>query len=1312
MRKLLVLICFTFVCIICSGNTYAQPIVVSEYFNVSGDPTTEWTELLVLQDNISISGYTLRDNSGSDGICNSWMGGVKFKNIPLWNNLRKGTVIVINHRSNFYSIVDKDKNDGYIEVAADDQTIFDRRLFNATDWMQTALNINQESDILELLDENDKHVHSLSHISNPAGTNYDDMIGPKANHRGTVDGGGSVRICPGLSVEAYSSGITPNNDSTASSTSNVTKGWANNSQKHMWQNQLFWRNLRQPDWTNPALTAAIQSSGILLSWNAQTDANPTDHCQGYIILRIPNDQINTAETPKDYYAYKNGDKIGSAVVIANIDNSLNTSYLDTSRFDCGTSNYYRIYAYRYAQTTLNDNNLPQDMSLTGVGRSYQETPGKFAETKVDKQGAQNVVLSASPNINKICEGESVKLSVNDYGNNYQYEWYLNNTKIQNAQTHTYTATQSGEYKVYVIFSASGCTSISNSFNLTVYPYPNAKIRVNSSNTLLKDTVVNVCKGENVVLKADGGETYDWYKNNNFEITSSSTRTIDANGVYFAIAKNGALCADTTPRVTVRFSDVNMYIMPSSLTFNLSSTQSSDTKELILTNNSSDTLYFVDLVCPAFCSIIDPQPPYFIAPNSAKVFKVRFLPASSGNFSGDISFIAPCSITKTITVNGTKDPALIQSSTTSVNFKNIISCQADKQAEKIQIKNTSTQNAYFDTPIISGPFTVDSPAFPLTLAIGQQQDISITFATSSVGLHTADLKLPYTIGSIHDTIIVALGGEEVMPEFTTSEKVINLTMNSSDTYIDTDVTIVNTGKVDITINSQPSDNAVKYINLPLIVPANSSAVLKVRCTPNGEGNFTYNPEIKENNCSISQNITINITKNSSNITLSTYSIDFGNISLCSSNISQKMNFEININNPSGNEKISEIKLPDNFTTNLTVGESLSASTNVEVNLIANAAKSVNDSLVLTFAPDGRKAVVKLSAYIYKPDFTVSVDTLNFGNVDINTNQSNYIEITNNSERPLVLSNVIGINSPFSVNLNADGIAFPYTLVPKAKIKFKVNVLMTQAGIAQNNFVLKFSEPCSLDSTITLIANCIDNRTMAAKLHMLSLTEEIGNNFEVPVTISNYDDTFANTTFKSFSSKLNIDETLVRPVDILIGKGLNTSKFASRNIQKIAHNTYLLTFDLTAEVKIADPELFVIKCKALFGDNIRTNLYLDSIGTTSTPKIIAESDTAIVIIQGDCDLNNRFIKETSPLAVQAVSTSNGNEINVNFTVSSNDLTNLELYDNYGNKIMNVMNKVIKPGQYSASINSTNLNNGLYFVRITNGVFTKSCKLLLIK
>lgn len=58
--------------------TNGQSIVVSEYYN-DGSNVSEWTELLVIQDNLDLRGYYIRDNNTSQ---DNWQDSIIFSNHP------------------------------------------------------------------------------------------------------------------------------------------------------------------------------------------------------------------------------------------------------------------------------------------------------------------------------------------------------------------------------------------------------------------------------------------------------------------------------------------------------------------------------------------------------------------------------------------------------------------------------------------------------------------------------------------------------------------------------------------------------------------------------------------------------------------------------------------------------------------------------------------------------------------------------------------------------------------------------------------------------------------------------------------------------------------------------------------------------------------------------------------------------------------------------------------------------------------------------------------------------------------------------
>ncbi len=113
--------------IVCFPNftsiAFSQKVVVSEYFNYPGATAQlEWTEILVLEDNISLVGWSVHDYSGD---LSARVNGPVFKDIPLWKHLRAGTIIVIDHRlTTPAQPTDSDPSDGYIQVMQLDADFF------------------------------------------------------------------------------------------------------------------------------------------------------------------------------------------------------------------------------------------------------------------------------------------------------------------------------------------------------------------------------------------------------------------------------------------------------------------------------------------------------------------------------------------------------------------------------------------------------------------------------------------------------------------------------------------------------------------------------------------------------------------------------------------------------------------------------------------------------------------------------------------------------------------------------------------------------------------------------------------------------------------------------------------------------------------------------------------------------------------------------------------------------------------------------------------------------------------------------------
>lgn len=120
------------------------------------------------------------------------------------------------------------------------------------------------------------------------------------------------------------------------------------------------------------------------------------------------------------------------------------------------------------------------------------------------------------------------------GIGYTYQWYKGTTLLTGANTSSYTATQSGSYSV-VVGNSSGCSSTSNSINVTVNNLPMAITTPSGA--------VAICAGDSVQILANQntGYTFQWMESNtaiagatnaSYWITNAGTYAVqvtDANG---------------------------------------------------------------------------------------------------------------------------------------------------------------------------------------------------------------------------------------------------------------------------------------------------------------------------------------------------------------------------------------------------------------------------------------------------------------------------------------------------------------------------------------------------------------------------------------------------------------------------------------------------------------------------------------------------------------------------------------------------------------------------------------------------------------
>jgi phosphatidylserine/phosphatidylglycerophosphate/cardiolipin synthase-like enzyme len=134
-------------------TSFSQSIIFNELFNSSG--TDEWVELLVLQDNLDLRGWNLRDFTSAGAA----QPPLVFSNNDAWNNLKKGTLIVIGSNTTTFS-EDPDPSDYTMTVKSSNSLFFSGTVFLFAG----------ASEAIQIRNSSQTHIHGISWGAGNAGS--------------------------------------------------------------------------------------------------------------------------------------------------------------------------------------------------------------------------------------------------------------------------------------------------------------------------------------------------------------------------------------------------------------------------------------------------------------------------------------------------------------------------------------------------------------------------------------------------------------------------------------------------------------------------------------------------------------------------------------------------------------------------------------------------------------------------------------------------------------------------------------------------------------------------------------------------------------------------------------------------------------------------------------------------------------------------------------------------------------------------------------------------------------------------------------
>ncbi|MBK9248315.1 MAG: choice-of-anchor D domain-containing protein [Ignavibacteria bacterium] len=1299
------LMCLCVAVMVAPSSVRAQDIVVSEYSDFNGVPDGEWTEILVVKDNLTIVGYTFRDNVTN---FDTWNGCVRFKDVPMWRNLRAGTVIVIQHRlqQNPLYIVNKSYVDGHIEVEANDWSVFDSLGIIGQEWkLLGVLSISQARDIIQITNEAGTHVHALSHGSN-TGNDYNNLPQPKLQHPSSISAGNLVRVYPGATIADYSGSGTKTLAS-APIPSNASKGFPNfGATANDILNSQFWRTTRQPLWTSPTLTTTVVGGNtVKLSWNAMTDPNQSDNIQGYLVLFALETQSDTNKVPQDGKNYAPGETIGDWRVLANLSSTVTTYDDAIPTMTCGLNYKYRVFAFRYTKDDLEDAVISTDTKY-GRGRAYNET--NYASAIAVKIAPVKPDITASGPLS-FCIGKNVTLSTATTAG-LTFQWSRNGADIPGATTNSIIASTAGQYRVRAT-NAVNCTTESDPKEVIILAKPTAVITAGS---------LFLCSGDTVSLTSDPATSYEWIKDG-VTITAQTGQIHRASsaGAYRVIVKNADGCADTSQITTLTQRVVTYSFNKPDIDFGkLNDCQSSATQPIILTNTSNESITIDNISATPGFGYVSPSLPITLQKGQSQTLTFQFTPQISGTSSGTATFVAsPCGVKQTIQLKGSKDVTKVVLGVTSFDFGRILSCENTGRDTNIWVYNRGNSDLEITGRRLgnsTGYNLLNNINLPKIVKPGDSAMIGITFNPPSAGSYFSILIVDYKFGVCTDSLIANLQGIVVTPSF--SADITDITfplIQACDPPRDTVITLTNPGSDTLKITTQPTDPNVVFIGLPVTIPPKQTAQLRVRFQPQSFGAVTaLSIPIIADKCNATVILKISGSKQGTTFKFSEErNLNFGDMSYCSA-IQFKQTVRLTITGATGAEKVSKIIANPPFSfTSLKEGDAVKDGDIIELQFAPSAIGDFRDTVFVVFEPCGEQRAIPVRGRRLSTLFTANTNPTDFATIDSGLTSDKVVTIRNTGTSDLQIKRIDGVTPPFSV------VSMTATLPAILKTNETMDVTIRYAPLtaSRDSVLMKFiiDRPCDTNSVITLLGlgkvNAppppADTIPTTATIQIGSGTANVGERVTLPLTISSTD--IQLSRIFRFAIDVTYNPRLLMPRAVRVGAA-QTGFTASYADVTPGQTTITVSHpDGVAATQFIQPGAFAeLECEALLGDELTTPLTVSNPNISRSVLPTANKKPTIILgaagtftLSGDCALDSRRVRIGGNVTLlQRASTSEVLELE--FETVSEDHTSLAVYSSLGMLTREIYNGPLLSGNHSVQLELNGISGGAYYVVMRTG------------
>jgi Abnormal spindle-like microcephaly-assoc'd, ASPM-SPD-2-Hydin len=387
-----------------------------------------------------------------------------------------------------------------------------------------------------------------------------------------------------------------------------------------------------------------------------------------------------------------------------------------------------------------------------------------------------------------------------------------------------------------------------------------------------------------------------------------------------------------------------------------------------------------------------------------------------------------------------------------------------QTQSITISNSGgTTVTVSQASVTGGGFNLAGLTLPLTLAAGQSQGFSVSFAPQAAGTVNGSVRI--ASDATNPSMSIALSGTGVTPgSLLSSPSSLSFGNVQTGTSQTLSVTLTNSGGTTVNISqatASGSGYSVSGLSLSLSLGAGQSKSFSVQFAPQANGSASGNIAITSD----AANPSLNIPLSGSGVTPGTLadspsSLSFGAVLVGNNSTLQETltntggsSVTISQANVSGSGfSISGWSLP----ATLPAGQSI----NFNVTFTPQSGGAASGSVTLASNASNPTLKITLSGTGATPGvLSASSQTLSFGNVQVNGSTTQSETLTNTGGTTITVSQANVSGSGFSIS----GLVLPLTLTAGKSFTFGATFAPTKAGSASGTISLTSD---ASNSTLTI------------------------------------------------------------------------------------------------------------------------------------------------------------------------------------------------------------------------------------------------------